>query len=79
MIDSMAIMIIAAWMLLMLRNWITYSVRRKIISEASDANGFVGIELYYQLPSYHQMMVHPAFWLKWSEADWREYLSRRVG
>lgn len=67
------VMVLAA--LVLLRNEATYRARIAILNTSTAEDRFAGNELHDRLPSYDQMMLHPAFWLKWTEADWREYLA----
>lgn len=70
--------LLAAFFLAMVRNTITYKHRIAILETKTADDPWAGNELHRLLPSYDAMMFHPAFWLKWTEADWREYLAARA-
>jgi hypothetical protein len=65
---ELALALVAVFFIL--RNHATFKARAAILK--SD-----GIADFQALPTYHQAVFHPAFWLKWTVADWREYLARR--
>lgn len=65
-----------AFCLFIWRNNATCDIRIAIIKTATEDDLHAGLELYALLPSYDAMLFHPAYWLKWSEADWREYIAR---
>lgn len=65
--------------LAMLRNLVTFKVRMAILHTRTPENEFAGNALHDLLPSYEQMLFRPAYWLKWTESDWREYIARQEG
>lgn len=67
--------ILALGALFIARNEVTYRNRMAILHTSTPEDRFAGNELHALLPSYDQMMWRPAFWLKWTESDWREYIA----
>ena len=72
MIAAFPILLWALAVFILLRNNMTYRVRTRILWSQPN-----GLEMHDRLPSYDRMVIHPAYWLKWTEADWREYIGRR--
>lgn len=73
---SILLILMALFALVLLRNEATYRARMAILMTSTPEDRFAGNTLHDLLPSYDQMMLHPAFWLKWTEADWREYITK---
>lgn len=59
----------SAWLVLLLRNFQTYRVRKRFIWH--EPSGF-----YEALPSYHRMLL--CHWGKWTVAQWRRYVRARI-
>jgi hypothetical protein len=75
--DLIGFLLLVISVLLLLRNHATYKVRMAILRTRTADDEFAGNALHDLLPGYDEMLLHPAFWLKWTEADWREYIARR--
>jgi hypothetical protein len=72
-----AIMVLS--LVFFLRNEATYKARIAILHTSTPDDEFAGNALHDLLPTYDRMLFHPAFWLKWTEASWREYVGRQHG
>jgi hypothetical protein len=71
------LVIILLWVLFMVRNAVTHHIRMKILF-IDGPGGLKGIVLYEKLPTYDQMLWHPAYWAKWTTKEWLYYLGEEV-
>lgn len=70
MIAVLFLIVMALCTLSIIRSHVTMVVRMAILQQD-------GLAAHAALPSFDAMYGHPAFWLKWTVADWREYIARR--
>lgn len=78
-VSSIIYLLLLACAVVLVRNSCVYRARIAILKTKTPNDPYAGNKLHDLLPEYEAMLWHPNYWMKWTEADWREYLSRQPG